>query len=382
MAKSKNSTLNNILQWALFLGINILFVCKYAPRVDFNSIGSACLFGLVTTGLFFLYRRFLHNRLTERLACIASCILLAGIVVIIGLAIFFIEPLSIQVDRWSASTYFLDALFQGIYPYGVHTHISETNFISPFPLWMYINLPFWFIGDVGWLQAFCLLLFAGAIYYYFRSWRAVLGILLLLCLSPAYWWEIATRSDGLSNALVVCSVILFMERYPLLMKDKWWVLALIAGSVASTRLSAVVPLALYLFKPWIETDWKRKIGFIAIALLVVFGIFAPYIFWDTDTWIFLQYNPFITQTLQGSKILLLGMVCIAILIAYKKKTFYYYVSTTSVFLFVFMLASLLGVFWMRHIPISFSNGLWDISYFTLALPYVALALVLSDETNS
>lgn len=310
-----------------------------------------------------------------------SIALIIGIIIVISTAIIYIPPLSIQVDRWSATTYFLDALFNGIYPYSVHTHVCDTNFPSPFPLWHYLNIPFWLMGDVGWIQVLCILIFLGAAWYFFRSWNALLTILLLFCISPAYWWEIATRSDGLSNILLVIACILVIQRKPITMQDRWWLLAIIAGSFASTRLSAIIPIALYLFRPWLEVNWKKKVGFISIALSIVIIAFLPYVLWDTTNWIFFERNPFITQSRQGSLWLLLLMITFALAIAYKKQTFYYYVSTTSVYMFFFMFFSQLNDLLTSGGLFSLIDNRCDISYFTLSIPFAIITLTYKKRTT-
>lgn len=374
MERNKTDILNIIIQWGIFLAFNGLFVYKYVPRSGGNSILCTILYGILSTGLIWLYRAKIQILITERLACIFSILLTTCIIGITSCFIFLIDPYTIQVDRWSATTFFLDALRAGVYPYGVHTHISETNFPSPFPLWLYLNIPFWLIGDVGWMQEFALIVFLGGVWYYFRSWRILLHVAILFAISPAYWWELVVRSDGVSNMLIVCALILYIQRKPIEMENRWWLLALMAGCVASTRLSSVIPMALYLFKPWLDASWKQKIGFIGIAVFVVLIFFAPYIFWDTETWIFFQRNPFITQTLQGNTLVLGIMILIALAIADKKHSFHYYTSTTSAFIFIFILASQLYVLWTTR-EYTFSNSALDISYFTLAMPFTIISHV-------
>lgn len=362
-------------QWAVILATNIFFVCKYIPRAGINPVLASIVYGLAVAGGVYLYLRHLKNRLSDRMAQVLSLVLAGGIIGFIACTIFLIDPYTIQVDRWSATTFFLDALRDGVYPYGVHTHVSETNYPSPFPLWHYLNIPFWLIGDVGWAQVFFLLVFLVCVYRYFQSWRALLGALLILYLSPAYWWELVTRSDGLSNALLVCSCLLLIERRAITMDNRWWVLAIMAGCLASTRLSAIIPVALYLFRPWLNAPWKAKMGFVGIALIIIAAAFAPYVFWDTDSWIFFQRNPFMSQTTPGSMWILGIMVLIAMGIAYKKSSFYYYLCTTSVFMFAFMLFTQLGVIFRSPEPVTLFDTCCDISYFTLALPYAIIALI-------
>ena len=379
MERKNNERLLDILQWVIILGTNILFVYKYFSRAGLNPVCSALLYTVFFIGALILFRKKIAQHITERIARWSAVVLALGLLVCIAGAIICIDPYTINVDRWSATTYFLDALFQGIYPYGVHTHVSDTNFPSPFPFWHYLNIPFWLIGDVGWIQAFFLLVFLGAVYYYFRSWKALLSCLLILYASPAYWWELMTRSDGFSNALLVCSCVLFMERYPIKMENKWWLVAIIAGCLASTRLSAVIPVALYLFRPWMEANWRIKIGVVGIAGAIVLIAFAPYILWDTETWIFFRRNPFMSQTTPGNTWMLLVMILLAVWIANKKQTFRYYAHSTSVFMFAFMLVSLLGVIILSKGTVTIYHPCCDISYLTLSLPF-AIVAILSESS--
>ena len=379
MERRFNKDLLSLIVWGVMLTTNILFVSKYIPRIGIDPIYASFTYSVLFIGLVWVYRRTLKKYITERIARVVSLCLAVGIIGIIACSILFIDPLTIRVDRWSATTYFLDALFEGTYPYGVHTHVSESNFPSPFPLWHYLNIPFWLMGDVGWIQAFMLLVFLGSLYLFSHSWRAVLSATLLLCISPSYWWEIATRSDGLSNALLVCSCILLMERFDIQMNNRWWLVAIIAGCIASTRLSAVIPIALYLFKPWLEVDIKKEIGFICVALGVVVVAFAPYIFWDTVSWVFFSRNPFMSQTGPGNTWILVVMMLIAIWIAYKKQTLYYYFCTTSIYMFIFMLVSQFGYIIQTGAPYTLFDVRCDISYFTLAIPFAIIALIYQKE---
>ena len=163
------------------------------------------------------------------------------------------------------------------------------------------------------------------------------------------------------------------------MEDKWWLLAIIAGCIASTRLSAIIPVALYLFRPWLETNWKKKTGFMGIALVVVLFFFMPYILWDTTNWVFFHRNPFMSQTSPGNPWILGVMVLVAIVLSCRKMTFYQYAANTAIFLFAFMLFTQLGVIWRIEGPATLFSTHCDISYFTLSLPYIIVTLVYKGE---
>lgn len=144
----------------IFLFTNFLFIFKYLSRYSASSpLLSGLVYIVFVLGLFFLFTR-LRNRFSEQTFKVFSWIMIAGAFFAIGLALWKIDPLSVRVDRWSATSYFLDALFDGRYPYGVHTHVPPTthSYPSPFPFWQYVNIPFWLMGDVGYGLFFFLLL--------------------------------------------------------------------------------------------------------------------------------------------------------------------------------------------------------------------------------
>ena len=132
----------NIIQLMIFLFINGIFVFKYSQRTCFNPYLCTIAYLFFLTIIVSTIRRISHINYKY-----ATIILLLCICILITIILIKVSPLSINVDRWSATTYFLDALFSGIYPYGVVTHVG--NYSSPFPLWHYLNIPFWILKDVG-----------------------------------------------------------------------------------------------------------------------------------------------------------------------------------------------------------------------------------------
>jgi hypothetical protein len=73
------------------------------------------------------------------------------------------------------------------------------------------------------------------------------------------------------------------------------------------------------------------------------------------------------------------MVLVAMGVAYPKMTFRRYAAITAIFLFAFMLFTQLGVIWRMEEPVTLFSTHCDISYFTLSLPYIIVALVHKEE---
>jgi hypothetical protein len=315
------------------------------------------------------------RKLTERFFKIAFWSILIFLSLAIVVALILVDPYSVNVDRWSAVTFFLDGLFRGDYPYAVHTHMSATNFPSPFPVWYIIYLPFYWLGDVGiglifflWLTAFC-------IRYFFRSYEKSFLFLLLLSLSPAYWWEIIVRSDSLSNGFLVFCFILWFSKKRYTLSGNFGLTALVCGLIASTRLSAVLPIAMLFFKPYLNLSLKQKIIFPIAIIGIVFLTFSPFIFWDTHTWIFFSRNPFMSETSIGSPYVLIFMIIVGCLFAYRWQGMSQFFNYTSIFIFLFILFSQISLMLTKGINGTiFTDLVYDISYFSLLFPYCFASL--------
>lgn len=67
-----------------------------------------------------------------------------------------VDENNLNVDRWSALHTFIVSVLDGVYPYNIPDHLNQTS--SNFPALFYLGLPFYFLGDVGFLQCFVFLI--------------------------------------------------------------------------------------------------------------------------------------------------------------------------------------------------------------------------------
>lgn len=368
------------LQIAIFITVNILFTLKYFDRFGINPYISAVFYIIFIVSFIILYQNFIY-KIPERY--IKFCYLLL-IVFMIGVIINFfinINPYSIRVDRWSALYFFWESIFQGNYPYTTHTHVSDTNFASPFPFWHLLHLPFYLLGEVGIGIIFFLLMFSFVLQWYFGSYYKSFFFLLLLGLSPGYWWEVSARSDSLSNALLVIMIIFWLIKTHKTLSNNFWLIAFVCGCVAATRMSALIPLALFFFQPYLKLKIKQKIFFPLAVLLIALIYFLPFILWDTDTWIFFKRNPFMSQTENGYLSAFLLMLIVGVFFSLKWKNYQQYFAYTAVFIFIFILANQIVRIIRAGEGNLFSDAIADISYFNLLLPY-CIAFITVNLDNS
>lgn len=364
-------------QWQLilYLFVNILFIFKYLTRTEISVPLITVLYISGILGFVYLYFKW-SPKVSEKLFKYSSLVLLSITLILIALALLYIDPYTVRVDRWSAVSFFLEGLFNGEYPYGIHTHVSETNFPSPFPLWHVINIPFYLLGDVGIGLIFFLIITFVTVKIYFNSYRKAFFFLILLILSPAYWWEVAVRSDSLSNGFLVLTFILWYTKKGYSVDKSFWLTIILCGIIASTRLSAVLPVALFLFAQYIQTNWLKKILFPLSILAFVLVVFMPFVLWTIDgTYVFFTRNPFMSQTSVGNPVFLIIMIVAGIIFALKWKNTDEYFEYAASFMFIFMAGSQLSLIMTRGISGSFfTDSTYDLSYFTLYLPYTLMAL--------
>lgn len=365
----------NIIQLMIFFLINGIFVFKYSQRTCFNPYLCTIAYLFFLTIIVSTIRRISHINYKY-----ATIILLLCICTLITIILIKVSPLSINVDRWSATTYFLDALFSGIYPYGVVTHVG--NYSSPFPLWHYLNIPFWILKDVGiGLFAFLFLLIY-SVYTFTSSYKKTFIFLLLLSISPSYWWEIMVRSDGLSNQILAFSILVYLYKKGISFDNRWIFTSIVLGLCACTRLSAVIPIGIYLLKSYIHIPLRQKIYAAWIVLSVMFIVFIPYIFWDTNNYVFFERNPFMTQSILSNIYIVTIAVCVTIIFSFYNNGIIRYFNFTSIIMFLFFGSTLICFYLSSGTSLSvWDYSSFDISYLTLLLPYCITSICLELQTN-
>ena len=356
------------LQIAIFITVNIFFTLKYFDRFGINPYATSIVYIVLIISFVTLYSKYIYV-VPERYIKIGYFLLIFVMIAAI-IAIFFkIDPYSIRVDRWSALSFFWESIFQGNYPYTTHTHVSETNFASPFPLWHLLHLPFYLMGEVGLGLIAFLLIFSFVLRWFFGSYRLAFFYLTLIFLSPGYWWEVSARSDSLSNALLVIMIIFWLIKTHKTLSYNFWMIAFVCGCVAATRMSALIPLALFLFQPYLKLKITQKIFFPLAVLLIALIYFLPFILWDTDTWVFFKRNPFMSQTENGYLSAFLLMLIVGVFFSLKWKNHQQYFAYTAIFIFIFILANQIVRIIRAGEGNLFSDAIADISYFNLLLPY-------------
>lgn len=356
----------------LFLFVNGLFILKYVPRLQVSSIAVLLIYCLLVGGVWYVLSKDIaakYNRLLKGSYIVLVLLVVAAIL----LLQVYIDPFSVQVDRWSAIHFFLQNLFNGEYPYAARTHMD--GYGSPFPVWQLFHAPFYLLGDVGLALVFVFILLSIVLVYYFKSYSLAFKYLVLLCISPAFWYEASVRSDLMYNFILCLVVILIFHRKQISIQTRVVTSAIVCGLFMSTRFSVFIPLAIYLFPGFLQAGMKKKLFFLLLSVGVFILTFLPFVFWDYDSLFFFEYNPFVLQTRQGSPAETVLMLLLVVLFGMKWKDNLlaccsYIALTIIAFIGTNFLIRMIG----QSFTISIFELPYDITYFTMALPFLLFVL--------
>ena len=356
----------------LYILINTLFVEKYVSRVTSLHWIFAIVYIVGIVCLLWAIRQYSHKCKHPFKWFLVLLIVFACIAGILQLSI---DPLSLNVDRWSAIHNFLSGMFCGHYPYGQQTHLG--GYGSPFPVWQILHIPFYALGNVGMSIIIVTILFLWTLYrLYSPKVALVAGI--LLCISPAFWYEIAVRSDLITNTMLSALIAEWLVHKNVKLINNVIGLAILVGLTLSTRLIAVIPLCVLYGYEFLQLSWKKQ----SLFLLIILGTFTltmlPFALWQGSTLLFFEYNPFVLQTRQGSFLVLLIFACGAIGVTiWMHGRMNYRTIITGLLLTSLVVMSFVEKMWKENLWTELFSPTFDITYLSVALPFYIVYLSLS-----
>ncbi len=279
---------------------------------------------------------------------------------------------TLKVDRWSALQLTVEGIIKGQYPYSRPDHLQ--NMSSNLPALGWLAIPFYLMGDVGYLQVFVFLFFAVYLFKAYGDTPLPYLLLFLYLFSPAFWWELIVKSDLVSNMILFALFLDIWERK--YRGDNSFHRPVLLGAFLAffllTRGVLIIPVIIFFFKEFLSAGMAEKIRFIVSFLLVALLISLPILLsvpdWDT----LVRYNPFVLQTNKAPLFAYLFLLA-AFAVPYRfAREHYYFYAALLVFAIPFssMLALVVDEGWRRTL---FAN-LFDISYLSMSLPFLLFAI--------
>lgn len=355
----------------LYIGVSYLLMCKYSMRAT-PHYGYVCLIYSMMLALFIL----LGNSKLFKLSQQQAKRLFWPVLVIFAVAMLVVQyhfnPLENNVDRWSAIAYPIQYLLQGDFPYMAKTHLGGNA--SPFPVWLLFHVPFYLLNNVGLSEIFTTLLFICSIKKLYGSQAACCAIVLLaMCIN--LWYEIAVRSDLISNFLLLATFINYLQAYNVSLKNSPWVLAICVGVWLSTRLSVAFPLFILLFPYYIRLSWKKQLFIPAVVIGVFVLTFLPLVIWNSGELFGAANNPFSLQFRQGSPLAALVLILVALLMSVSWKGKYNLLMLyASIILLLVPVVSYGQSMYLYNNWTSIFLSAYDITYLDASIPFVVTIL--------
>lgn len=367
--------ISNFTSGSIYIFINFLFVAKYSVDYFSSPLLITLLFVIGAASLFLFKDRLLLRSMTLSQAKLAFGIvtIVASISMIAIMRQF--DPSSIDVGRQSAIVDWLDNFSNGTFPYLAQTRPSGMPFLYV------LAWPFYAVGDVGLMQVASFILFAFLLWHEWEDSRpAVLIGLILLLVSPAFWFEIVTRSDLFTNMVVGWAWLkLFDKISEQPSRTKFIFTGLLGGLILATR-TILWPIFIIYLVFQLRRLKSESLPFLLALASGFIAINLPFLLWDFDYYLF--SGPLAVQAEQLPVVALLAFLIGILIIAFRTKS-----SQALMPIFVVLLFMMVGsAMALRTIQFGFSKMLWDdqfdISYFCMVLPFLIICLTHINHSKS
>ena len=358
---------DKIFYFLLYLFINFLFIYKYGVRQDYiNEFILITVYSILFFAFFYLLNKVKLKESISKIIYFSTVTLFFIFTVYIN---FKIDGNNLNVDRWSAMENSIIALFNHQYPYTSIDHLNGRS--SNLPGLIIIGIPFYLIGNIGFLQSFTFLLFSYTIYYSLQNFKAKILGLFLLIFSVSFLWEVYVKSDLMSNFIIILSFIsLWFFKYNNIHLKKTTLLALLSSFLLFTRLVSIIPLTLLIFKAFINSNLNKKVIYIISSILTL-SILTFIVLQNCPSIdIFKNNNPITLQNRQLPFFISFFMVVIPFYFSMKVNFLEDLIRYSLIFLFIPVIISFLisifnnGFFNIIH------HSAFDISYFNIVMPFL------------
>ena len=370
-----SSRLSWLLSYVVFGTINGMFVLKYTSRQqDYNEYLLTAVYLLVVTAVITLYTK-------VRLGEYYKPLFFALSMVFFVFTIYLnksVDGYTLNVDRWSAMEVGIEALLNGEYPYSVRDHLNGRT--SNLPSLIFIGMPFYLMGDVGLLQSFSFLLFAYTAFKILDNYKDRLLCLLLLVISPSYLWEIYVKSDLMSNLIIVLSFVALVQiRADREKKNHYLLLAFLSASLVLTRLIAVIPLSLLMFKKFYQYTITKRVFFL-IASVLTATLFLYICLQNAGSLDhFRSNNPFELQNRQLPIWISFATILVPLFFSFKVTNTKSLIRSSAVFLLFPIVISFMMSVERNGLYRNVFESYFDISYFNIAMPFLLFSFVFNHE---
>jgi len=364
--------LNRYISFFIFVLINSVFLYKYMVRISDYALLVSFMYALFLLLLFCFADKLPDNNNYKGFFFVGLIL----IVIIQFIFLFKIPVESLNTDRWSVITSFLDELFKGNFPYLSKSHLNNPP--GPFPGYFLFSLPFYLIGEIGLFSLTGIFLF----FYFLKleklSNKSLFIALLFLTSSSVIWYELIVRSTIFVNMAIAILYFSILYKSQFHSSKFLIILGLIGGFVLSTRgimLYIFIVMFTYVF---IKNKKWSKFALASFFTLVGFGVsIIPFMIWDWQ--LFQSYNPITLQASFIPKIYLILFALLAFWFGYSSKNLQVLMGNIGILLFVIVSVSFLINVANSSLYFVIAENGFDISYFFFSIPFLLIAFLRIDQ---
>lgn len=372
----KNDWKLSVLYW-LYVLINLMFLVKYGIRQSVISI-------YILVFIFILFHVFIYKWGIILISKIADKPYVLTVLIVFFTIIYIIScnliknPYELNIDRWQTIEFVMDYWLKGKYIYDTRNFMG--NFPSYLPGQLLMIFPFYLIGNVGYIQVAAFLAFCVAVIRNFENNTYKFLVILLFGISLSYIYEAVCKSDLISSFIIVSVFILFWHRnFKEDYFQKSFFLGILLGIICLTRSVVIIPLILFLFKPFIETSSNKKIKTI-LGFIISFSVLMTTVLLSAPNFDYvLKYNPLALQGQTNKYITLFFIVLTFIL------SFFYVKNLKQVFFLSALITfAVTTTFVFEQISWGYDLRYLGFSYSAIALPFclIGYCLQLEELDNS
>lgn len=296
-------------------------------------------------------------------------VLLILLIIIFASAYVIFFPRLGRLGRLPAIADWLDRLSAGEYPY------NKTFLPSAFPVLFFLAAPFYLINNIGLLEVIGLGIFLLLILFTSKNTKEYVTKLVIAAICPVVLFEIAVRSELLTNTVLTILLILLSEKYLEEEKTdfKFFAYAVLFGLLLSTR--SVVALIYVIYLPYkFRYELAKGFFFAGIIFFVFLLTLLPFVIWSPEE--FFNYGPFAVQSLVSflPVWIVAPILFFALLISWGISDIQEVFFTSGIFLFLAAFFSMLHKFFAFGIYSSIVLDRFDISYLIFCVPFFVLSI--------
>lgn len=296
-------------------------------------------------------------------------VLLILLIIIFASAYVIFFPRLGRLGRLPAIADWLDRLSAGEYPY------NNTFLPSAFPVLFFLAAPFYLINNIGLLEVIGLGIFLLLILFTSKNSKEYVTKLVIAAICPVVLFEIAVRSELLTNTVLTILLILLSEKYLEEEKTdfKFFAYAVLFGLLLSTR--SVVALIYVIYLPYkFRYELAKGFFFAGIIFFVFLLTLLPFVIWSPEE--FFNYGPFAVQSLVSflPVWIVAPILLFALLISWGISDIQEVFFTSGIFLFLPAFFSMLHKFFAFGTYSSIVLDRFDISYLIFCVPFFMLSI--------